>query len=120
MAKMSQIFAPRDMTVGKPWKSIVEFSILMLIGNLAHQLYNTVDSIIVGRYIGDRALAAAGSTFPILFMLFVFSTAISMSTSIMVSHYFGTKDREGLSRTIETCITLTAITSAIITLLIDK
>lgn len=66
MALSKSIFAPRDMTEGTPWKSIVAFSIPMLIGNIAQQFYNTADSIIVGKYIGDNALAAVGSAGPIL------------------------------------------------------
>ena len=50
-----KLFAPTDMTEGVPWKKIVLFTIPMLIGNIAQQLYNTVDSIIVGRYVGDNA-----------------------------------------------------------------
>ena len=52
MVKISKLFTVRDMTEGTPWKRILEFSIPMLIGNIAQQFYNTADSIIVGRYIG--------------------------------------------------------------------
>ncbi|MDN5330876.1 MAG: hypothetical protein PWP45_101 [Tepidanaerobacteraceae bacterium] len=114
MAKLAELFAPKDMTVGTPWKRIVEFSIPMLIGNIAQQLYNTVDSIVIGRYVGDSALAAVGSAFPVFFFLLVLFVAISTGAGIMVSQYFGAKDREKLSRTIGVCITLTAIASAII------
>ena len=58
--KVKKLFAPSDMTVGTPWKKIVAFMIPMLIGNIAQQMYNTVDSIVVGRYVGDNALAAVG------------------------------------------------------------
>ena len=51
-----KLFAPIDMTVGTPWKSILAFTLPMLIGNIAQQLYNTVDTIVVGKYIGDNAL----------------------------------------------------------------
>ena len=61
MAKFRELFAPRDLTEGTPWKRIVMFAIPMLIGNIAQQLYNTADSIIVGKYVGDNALAAVGS-----------------------------------------------------------
>ncbi|MBQ6934057.1 MAG: oligosaccharide flippase family protein, partial [Clostridia bacterium] len=57
------------MTVGAPWKRIAEFSIPMLLGNIAQQLYNTADSIVVGRYVGDDALSAVGSAMPILNLL---------------------------------------------------
>lgn len=114
MARIADLFAPRDMTVGEPWKRIVEFSIPMLIGNVLQQLYSTVDSIIVGRYVSDRALASVGSAFPVLFLLIVLFVAISTGAGVMVSQYFGAKNREGLSRTVGVCITLTAIASAII------
>lgn len=105
------------MTVGTPWKRIVEFSIPMLIGNIAQQLYNTVDSIVIGRYVGDNALAAVGNAMPVLHLLLVLFVAVSTGASIMVSQYFGAKDREKLSRSIGICITLTAVVSAIIMVL---
>src|SRR5690606_13422530 len=107
-------FAPKDLTVGPPWKRIIEFSTPLLIGNVAQQFYNTADSIIVGRYVGDNALAAVGSAGPILNLLLVLFVGIAVGASIMVSQYFGAKDREKLSNTIGACITLTAIASIII------
>ena len=101
--------APTDMTTGTPWKKILTFTFPMLIGNIAQQLYNTVDSIVVGRYIGDNALAAVGSAGPILNMLLVLFIGISAGASIMVSQYFGAKNRESLSYTVGNCITVTAI-----------
>jgi len=106
-----KLFAPTDMTVGKPWKSIAAFSIPMIIGNIAQQLYSTVDSIVVGHYVGDNALAAVGSAAPLLNMLLVLFVGISAGASIMVSQYFGAKQKEDLSNTIGTCITLTALVS---------
>ncbi|HZJ83329.1 MAG TPA: MATE family efflux transporter, partial [Clostridia bacterium] len=77
MRRMKELFAPRDMTEGTPWKRIVEFAIPMLLGNVAQQFYNTADSIIVGRYVGDNALAAVGSAGPILNLLLVLFMGIS-------------------------------------------
>ena len=114
MAKFRELFAPKDLTEGTPWKRIVMFAIPMLIGNIAQQLYNTADSIIVGKYEGDNALAAVGSASPILHLLLVLFVGVSVGAGIMVSQYFGAKDREKLSRTIGICITLTAIVSVII------
>lgn len=114
MAKLQEMFAPRDMTEGTPWKRIVEFSIPMLIGNIAQQFYNTADSIIVGKYVGDNALAAVGSAGPILNLLLVLFVGISVGAGIMVAQYFGAKERDKLSHTIGVCITLTAIASVII------
>ena len=101
--------SPTDMTIGTPWKSIMMFTIPMLIGNIAQQFYSTVDSIVVGHYVGDNALAAVGSAMPILNLLLVLFVGISSGAGIMVSQYFGARNRESLSRTIGTCITVTAI-----------
>ncbi|HBR28011.1 MAG TPA: MATE family efflux transporter [Firmicutes bacterium] len=114
MGITKDLFAPKDMTQGTPWKRIAEFTLPMFIGNVAQQFYNTADSIIVGRYIGDNALAAVGSAAPILFLLMVLFVGISVGAGIMVAQYFGAKDRENLSRTIGNCITQTAIASVVI------
>ncbi len=114
MISIKKLFEPADMTVGKPWKSIVMFSIPMLIGNVAQQLYNTVDSIVIGHYEGDNALAAVGSAMPLLNLLLVLIVGISAGVGIMVSQYFGAKAREELSDTIGTCISVTAIASLVI------
>ncbi len=98
-----------DMTTGKPWAKILLFTMPMLLGNIAQQLYNTVDTIVVGKYIGDNALAAVGSCAPIVNMLLVLFIGISAGASIMVSQYFGARNREDLSLTIGNCITATAI-----------
>ena len=109
-------FGRGDMTQGTPWKVILAFTLPMLIGNIAQQLYNTVDSIVVGKYIGDNALAAVGSCGPIVNMLLVLFIGISAGASIMVSQYFGAKNREALSHTIGNCITATAICSLLLIL----
>ena len=108
------LFAPVDMREGNPVKQIVQFTIPMLLGNIAQQLYSTVDSIIVGRYVGDNALAAVGSAGPIVNLMLVLFMGISVGASIMVSQYFGARSREDLSRSIGSCITLTVIASLII------
>ncbi len=111
-----KLFAPVDMTEGSPVKKIILFSIPMIIGNFAQQLYNTADAVIVGRYVGDNALAAVGSAGPILNLMLVLFIGISTGASIMVSQYFGARKREELSRSIGTCILLTGIASLIIML----
>ncbi len=112
--KLKALFSQVDMTVGTPWKQIVSFSIPMIIGNVAQQLYSTVDSIVVGQYVGDNALAAVGSSSPILNLLLVLFMGISMGSGIMVSQFYGSRDRERLSLTVGNTITLTAIASAIL------
>ncbi len=114
MEKFKKLFQATDMTVGEPWKQIIIFTVPMLIGNIAQQLYNTVDSIVVGKYVGDNALAAVGSAGPILNLLLVLFMGISMGASIMVAQYFGAKQREELSYTIGNCISLTALAVLIV------
>ncbi len=106
-----KLFAPTDMTTGSVWKSIVMFTLPMLIGNIAQQFYSTVDTIVVGQYAahGDNAIAAVGSALPILNMLLVLFIGISAGASVMVSQYFGARKREDLSHTVGNCITVTAI-----------
>jgi Na+-driven multidrug efflux pump len=71
LESIKKLFKATDMTVGVPWKQIVMFTLPMLIGNIAQQLYSTVDSIVVGKYVGDNALSAVGSSAPILNLLLV-------------------------------------------------
>ena len=113
----SAFLRPVDMTTGDPWKKIMIFAIPMLIGNIAQQLYNTVDSIVVGKYIGDNALAAVGSAGPIMNILFVLLIGISTGASIVVSQYVGARAREKLSYSIGSAITLTLIATVIIMVL---
>ena len=109
-----KLFGPVDMTLGSPWKAILMFTFPMIIGNIAQQLYNTVDTIVVGKYIGDNALSAVGSAGPIVNLLLVLFIGISTGAGIMVAQYFGAKSREDLSYTIGNCIVVTAIACLIL------
>ena len=111
---IKRLFSAKDMTIGSPWKRILEFSIPMILGNIAQQLYNTADTVIVGMYVGDNALSAVGSAAPILNLLLALFVGISTGAGIVISQAFGARDREGLSRNIGNCITLTFIASAFI------
>ena len=114
MAHLKSLFAAQDMTIGKPWINILKFAIPMLIGNFAQQLYSTVDSIVVGKYVGDNALAAVGNSFPVLNLLLVLFVGISTGVSIMVSQYFGANQKYELSKSVGVSISLTVIASLII------
>ena len=102
------------MTVGRPWKRIMEFSIPMLLGNVAQQLYNTADSVIVGKFVGDDALSAVGSAMPILNLLLALFVGISTGAGIVVSQSFGARDREGLTKAIGNCIALSVVATIVI------
>ena len=107
MQTIQKLFAPRDLTQGSPMSGIALFSIPLLLGNLAQQLYNTVDAIVVGRYVGDAALGAVGLAGPVLNLMIVLFMGISTGATIVVSQYFGAKDREALSRAVGTTVMLT-------------
>ena len=109
--RLKNLFTVRDMTEGTPWRRIAEFAIPMLLGNLAQQLYNTVDSIVVGKYVGDNALAAVGTSMPILNLLLAVFVGVATGAGIVISQHFGAKNRLALSRAIGNCITLAAIAS---------
>ena len=112
--KLKELFSAKDMTQGPAWKRIMEFAFPMLLGNFAQQLYNTADSVIVGEYVGDNALAAVGSAMPILNLLLALFVGISTGAGIVISQHFGAKDRQGLSEAIGNCITLAGIATVII------
>ncbi len=114
MSRIKDMFGAQDMTVGKPLTNLAVFALPLLIGNLAQQMYNTVDSIIVGRYVGDSALAAVGASGPVLNLLLLLFMGISTGAGILVSQYFGAHRDEELTRTIGTCLTLTLIAGLII------
>ena len=109
-----RLFQTVDMRGGNPVSQIVRFAIPMLLGNVAQQLYNTVDSIIVGRFVGDNALAAVGSAGPILNLMIVLFIGISVGASIMVSQFFGAQKREDLAKAVGACITVTGAASVLI------
>ena len=97
---VKRLFAPRDMTVGKPMTELILFSIPLLLGNFAQQLYNTVDAIVMGQYIGDAALGAVGLTFPVLNLMLALFIGVSTGAGIVVSQYFGAKDHALLTRAV--------------------
>lgn len=90
-----------DMTKGSPMKILIQFSIPLLLGNLFQQLYNTVDSIIVGNFVGTQALAAVGAGFPLMLLLASAYFGFGMAGTIMVSQFYGAKryDKVQLSAT---------------------
>lgn len=114
MLSLKSLFSAKDMTLGSPWKRIMEFSVPMLLGNIAQQLYNTADTVIVGIYVGDNALSAVGSASPILNLLLALFVGIATGAGIVISQCFGAKDREGLSKNIGNCITLTFVATVLI------
>ena len=104
-----------DMTVGGIPRLLVTFALPLMIGNVFQQLYNTVDSIIVGNFVSKQALAAVGCTGPIINTLIGVFAGLAAGAGVVISQYYGAKDRERLSRSVQTTIVLTAIMCVILT-----
>ena len=97
------------MTKGVIWKQILWFSLPLLLGNLFQQLYNTVDSIVVGQTIGSNALAAVGSSNPIINLLVSFFMGLSVGASVIISQSFGAQDKDRLHKAVHTSIALAIV-----------
>ena len=105
----------KDMTVGNPMKNILLFSIPVLLGNLFQQIYNMVDTVIVGQYLGEEALAAVGSTGCLMFLVLGFANGIAQGFGVMIAHAFGARDEKLLRHDVALSILLTIIISVILT-----
>ncbi|CEO23798.1 drug/sodium antiporter [[Clostridium] sordellii] len=105
----------KDLTVGKESKCIFNFALPMLIGSLFQQLYNTADSIIVGRFVGKSAMAAVSGANPIMFLLTSFLMGITLGFSILISQYYGSKNMEKVKSAIDTTYVFIFIASFFIT-----
>lgn len=105
-----------DMTSGNIYLILIRFAIPLLLGNLFQQLYNTVDSIILGNYVGKEALAAVGATSQFVYTLIGFFMGFSTGGSILISQFFGAKDSESLRRTVHTLILSTFILGIVFTI----
>lgn len=92
----------KDLTQGNEGRLILRFALPMLLGNVFHQLYNIIDSIIVGNYIGKEALAAVGASFPVIFVFFSLVLGITSGSTVVVSQYFGAGENDKVKRTIDT------------------
>ncbi len=97
--------AATDMTTGSPTMRIFIFALPLLAGSALQQLYNMVDSIVVGRFVSSTALAGVGVSFPVVFMLSSMFTGLGMGAMVIVSQYFGAKEQENLTRTVDTVYT---------------
>lgn len=106
-----------DMTTGNVVRLLIDFSIPLLIGNIFQQLYSTVDSIIVGNYIGSEALAAIGSTAPIVNMFIFFFAGMASGAGVVIANYYGAKDNENLHSAVQTTMFFTFILCALFTAL---
>lgn len=105
------------MTEGVIWKEILLFSIPLLLGNLFQQLYNAVDSVVVGNYIGAQALAAVGSSAPVINLLVSFFMGLAVGAGVIISRYFGARKKEELHIAVHTSLALTFTAGLVMTLI---
>lgn len=103
------------MTEGSVVKNILFFSLPLILGNLLQQLYNTVDSIIVGNYVGSNALAAIGSSTSLVYLLIAFSQGVSVGAGVVISQRLGRKNKEGVQISVHTALALAGILGIILT-----
>ncbi len=112
------LFRPKqaaDMTEGSIVGHLIRFAIPLLIGNLFQQLYNTVDSWVVGNYVSKSAFAAVGTVGPIINMLIGFFMGLSSGAGVVISQYYGAKKEEKVSETVHTAIVMTLLLGVLFT-----
>ena len=93
------------MTAGPPARLIFFFTLPLLAGNLFQQLYNMVDSVVVGRFVGPTALAAVGSAFPVVFLLSSLFLGLGQGAMVLVSQFYGASDEKRLKAAVDTIYT---------------
>ena len=102
---------------GSIWKGIVAFAIPLFLGNLFQQLYNTVDSLIVGNFLGSDALAAVSSSGSLIFLLVGFFNGIAVGAGVVISKYFGARDYENLKKAVHTDVAFGLVSGLLLTVI---
>ena len=103
------------MTEGSVWRHIVRFALPVFWGNLFQQLYNVVDSLVVGNFLGSDALAAVGSSGSLILLFVGLFSGIFTGASVVISRYFGAKDDEGVSTAVHTTVAFGLVSGVLIT-----
>ena len=106
----------KDLTTGSPMKIFIMFSIPILLGNLFQQLYNMVDTIIVGQYLGEEALAAVDTTGCLMFLVLGFANGIAQGFGVMIAQAFGAGNHKQLRHFVALIVVLTILVSLILSL----
>lgn len=104
------------MTEGSIWKKLLFFAVPLILGNLFQQLYNTVDSITVGNYIGSEALAAVGASSSVVNLLIGFCIGASAGAGVVISQFFGARDKEGVRKAVHTTVALSIAAGIVMTI----
>ena len=104
----------QNLTEGRPLKLLFFFALPMVAGNLFQQLYNMVDTMVVGKFVGEDAVAAVGSSFPIVFLSVAVASGLSMGSNVVVSQLFGAGRIHEMKSTISTAIISLSVLGLII------
>ena len=107
----------KDLTEGNVFKHILKFFIPMLLGSVFQQLYNVVDSLIVGNFLGNSSLAAVGASFPVLFVLISMIIGLTMGMSVVISQYYGAKDMPRVKKAIDSMIIFVIVSGFVVGLI---
>lgn len=107
----------KDMTTGNIILLLIQFSVPLIIGNLFQMMYNTVDSLVVGNFVGKEALAAVGSTTMIINMLVFFFNGVSIGAGVVISRYYGARKYDSLHTAVETTIFVTLVCGMLFTVI---
>ena len=108
-----------DLTQGTPIKQILLFTLPLFLGELFQQLYNVVDTLVVGRFVSSKALGAVGSTFPIIFIAISVSTGLSIGCSVITSRYVGANQYKKARTSINTALMIAFVASIIMTVVME-
>lgn len=114
---MPRSVSSRQITEGVIWKQLLLFFFPILMGSVFQQLYNTVDTIIVGRFVGTGALAAVGASSPIISLINGFFIGVSSGATVVLSQFYGANDRDGVEKAVHTGIALALTLGVIVTVL---
>lgn len=114
---MQRKLAAQKITEGVIWKQLLSFFFPILLGTFFQQMYNTVDTIVVGRFVGTQALAAVGSTAALISLLNGFFVGLSSGATVLVSQFFGASDREGIRKALHTGMGLSLLLGLLIAFL---
>jgi len=107
----------KDLTTGNEAKLILFFALPMLLGNVFQQMYNVVDTVVVGHYLGKDALSAVGETFPILFVLISLIIGITSGSTIIISQYYGAGKYDKIKTAIDTTMIFIFISAIIVSVI---
>ena len=122
LSRLSGLFAPKrgkdvDMTTGSITRHIISFAIPLLMGNLFQQLYNMVDTWVVGNYVGNTAFSAVGTLGPVTNLLIGFFSGLASGAGVVISQYYGAHREDKVQETVHTAIVMTLILSALFTVI---